>query len=51
MGKDTTIARTPQPKAPLREEPPARKMSIDKAKRLIDKTTGEHAGLFRRLAK
>jgi hypothetical protein len=52
MGKDTTITRVPTvPEAPPRTEPPARTMSIDKAKKLIRKTSDEHAGLFRRLAK
>ncbi len=52
MGKDTTINRTATlPKVPPRTEPPVRTMSMNKAKRLIRKTSEEHAGLFRRLAK
>ena len=52
MGKDTIITRAPKlPKVPPRTEPPVRTMSMDKAKRLIRKTSDEHAGLFRRLAK
>jgi hypothetical protein len=49
--KDTTITRVPTvPKAPTLTGPPARTMSMDKAKKLIRKAS-EHAGLFRRLAK
>jgi hypothetical protein len=52
MEKNTIITRTPPlPKAPRRTEPPVRTMSMDKAKSLIRKTSSEHAGLFRRLAK
>jgi hypothetical protein len=52
MGKETIVTRTPPlPKVPPRTESPVRTMSMDKAKRLIRKTTFEHAGLFRRLAK
>jgi hypothetical protein len=52
MDKDTSTTRTEQlPKGPPRIEAPVRTMSREKAKRLIRKTAGEHAGLFRRLAK
>ena len=52
MEKVTNITRTPPPpKAPLRAEPPVRTLSMEKAKKLIQKTSAEHAGLFRRLAK
>jgi hypothetical protein len=51
LEKDTNITRTPPPKVSVRAEPPVRTMSMDKAKRLIRKTSSEHAGLFRRLAK
>jgi hypothetical protein len=50
--------RTPSPpRVPTRTEPPARTeppvttMSMAKAKKLIRKTSAEHAELFRRLAK
>ena len=52
MGKETNITRTPPlPKVPPRTEPPVRTMPKEKARKLIRKTTAEHAGLFRRLAK
>jgi len=52
MEKDTIVARTPPPpKVSARTEPPVRTMSMGKAKKLIRKTSGEHAELFRRLAK
>jgi hypothetical protein len=38
-------------KVPPRKESSVRTMSMEKAKKLIRKTTSEHAGLFRRLAK
>jgi hypothetical protein len=44
--KDTIITPTPP-----REERPVRTMSMDKAKKLIRRTSAEHAALFRRLAK
>jgi hypothetical protein len=50
--KDTIVTRTsPPPSASAPTEPPVRTMSIGKAKKLIRKTSGEHAELFRRLAK
>jgi len=51
MEKDTIVTPTPQPKAQPRAERPVRTMSMDKAKKLIRKTSTEHAELFRRLAK
>lgn len=52
MEKDTVITPTPQlPKEPLRPETPVRAMSLARAQALIRKTAGDHAELFRRLAK
>ena len=53
MEKEPIITRTPPPlpKVLPRTEPAVRTMSMDKAKKLIRKTSAEHAGLFRRLAK
>jgi hypothetical protein len=36
---------------PPRTESPVRTMPMENAKKLIRKTSAEHAGLFRRLAK
>lgn len=47
-----TISRTPTPPTVSpRTETPVRTMPLEKAKKLIRKTSAEHAGLFRRLAK
>ena len=52
MEKETIIGGTPPPaKARPRPETPVRTMPMEKAKKLIRKTSAEHAGLFRRLAK
>jgi hypothetical protein len=52
MGEETNITRTPPlPKEPPRTEPPVRTMPMEKARKLIRKTSAEHAELFRRLAK
>ena len=52
MEKDTVITPTPPlPKGPLRPETPVRAMSLARAQALIRKTAGDHAELFRRLAK
>jgi hypothetical protein len=51
MEKDTITRTPPPPKESPRTELPVRTVSMDKAKRLIRKTSSEHAGLFRRLAK
>jgi hypothetical protein len=52
MGKETNITRTPPlPKVRPSSEPPVRTMPMEKARKLICKTSAEHAGLFRRLAK
>jgi hypothetical protein len=52
MEKDTIVTRTPPPpKASVRTEPPVRTMSMGKAKKLIRRTSIEHAELFRRLSK
>jgi hypothetical protein len=52
MEKETIIDRTPPPaKTPPHPETPVRTMPIEKAKKLIRKTSAEHEGLFRRLAK
>ena len=52
MEKETISNRTPPPpKVPSRTETPVRTMSMEKARKLIRKTSAEHAELFRRLAK
>jgi hypothetical protein len=53
MGKDTkTVAATPTGLKPGDVQiPQPRSMSLEKAKKLIRKTSDEHKGLFRRLAK
>jgi hypothetical protein len=52
MEKETTSTRTPPPKAPPSTDAPVvRTLPMDEVKRLIRKTSAEHAGLFRRLAK
>jgi hypothetical protein len=51
MEKEPITTRSPSPKAPPRIETPVRTMPMEKAKKLIRKTSAEHAGLFRRLAK
>jgi hypothetical protein len=52
MGKETNVTRTPPlSKVPPRTESPVRTMPMEKARKLISKTSAEHAGLFRRLAK
>ncbi len=51
MEKETINRTPPLPKVPSRTETPVRTMSMEKAKKLIRKTSAEHAGLFRRLAK
>ena len=52
MEKEKIVNRTPlPPNAPPSAEPPVRTMPIEKARKLIRKTSAEHAGLFRRLAK
>jgi hypothetical protein len=52
MEKEPIITRTPPPpKVPPRTEKSVRTMPMEKAKKLIRKTSAEHAGLFRRLAK
>jgi hypothetical protein len=48
--KETIVTRSP-PTVPPRTGSPLRTMSIEKARKLIRKTSAEHAGLFRRLAK
>ncbi len=50
----TTRAAVPEQKTSERADPPTprpRTMSLEKAKKLIRKTSAEHDGLFRRLAK
>jgi hypothetical protein len=52
MEKEPIITRKPPlPKVSPSTEPPVRAMSMEKARKLIRKTSAEHAGLFRRLAK
>jgi len=52
MEKETTVTRTPPvPKGSPRAESPVRTMPMEKARKLIRKTSAEHAELFRRLAK
>lgn len=51
MEKETIVTRTPAPTVPPRTESPLRTMSIEKASKLIRKTSAENAGLFLRLAK
>ena len=56
MEKETeAVVATREPKAPGRklspQIPQPTAMTLEKAKKLIRKTSAEHAGLFRRLAK
>ena len=52
MEKETIITRTPPlPKVPPHTDTQVRTMPLEKARKLIRKTSAEHAGLFRRLAK
>ena len=52
MEKETIITRTPTPPpAPTRTETPVRTLPMDEAKKLIRKTSKQHAELFRLLAK
>lgn len=53
MEKETIRNRTPppRPEAPPPTETPVRTMSLEKARKLIRKTSAEHAGLFRLLAR
>jgi hypothetical protein len=55
MGKNTkAVVATPELKDSQRgvsQAPQPRAMSLEKAKKLIRKTSAEHTGLFRRLAK
>jgi len=54
MEKDTKIAAATEPKAPVGSVPQLPQpgsMSLEKAKKLIRKTSAEHAELFHRLAK
>jgi hypothetical protein len=52
MEKETIVIQppTPPPAGPVKEAP-FRTMPLEKAKILIRKTSAQHAGLFRRLAK
>jgi hypothetical protein len=52
MGKEKIVNPTPPlPKVPPGTERPVRTMPMEKARKLIRKTSAEHAELFRRLAK
>ena len=51
MEKETIITRTPPPPAPTRTETPVRTLPMDEARKLIRKTSKQHAELFRLLAK
>ena len=52
MEKEKIVTRTPPlPKVPPGTEPQVRTMPMEKARKLIRKTSAEHAELFRRLAK
>jgi hypothetical protein len=55
LEKATKITVAPEPKAPVHgatlQAPRPGAMSLEKAKKLIRKTSVEHAELFRRLAK
>jgi hypothetical protein len=52
MEKETIISRAPTtPTVSPSTDTPVRKMPMEKAKKLIRKTSSEHAGLLRRLAK
>jgi hypothetical protein len=51
MQKETIVTRTPPPAEAPRSETAVRTMPMEKAKKLIRKTSAEHTGLFRRLAK
>ena len=46
-----TIARRPTQPVPPRSETPVRTLPMDEAKKLIRKTSKQHAELFRLLAK
>jgi hypothetical protein len=49
--KETIVSRTPPPEVHPRTERPVRTRPMEKAKKLIRKTSAEHAGLFLRLSK
>jgi hypothetical protein len=50
--KENIITRTPtQPTVPPRTETPVRTIPMDEARKLIRKTSKQHAELFRLLAK
>ncbi len=49
MNNTTAVVRTQESKTP--QPPQLRKMSMEKAALLIRKTSAQHDGLFRRLAK
>jgi hypothetical protein len=52
MEKEPIITRTPTPRTvPPRPETPVRTLPMDEAKKLIRKTSKQHAELFRLLAK
>jgi hypothetical protein len=52
MGKDTVITPAPTPPTvPPPTEAPVRTLPIDEARKLIRKTSKQHAELFRLLAK
>ena len=52
MEKETIITRTPTPPTvPLRTKTPVRTLPMDEARKLIRKTSKQHAELFRLLAK
>ena len=52
MEKETIVTRTPtSPPAPTRKETPVRTLPMEEAKKLIRKTSRQHAELFRLLAK
>jgi hypothetical protein len=50
MEKENVTTRTPPRKAPKGNGAPVRTLPMDEVKRLIRKTTRQHAELFRRLA-
>jgi hypothetical protein len=52
MAKDSkTVIEVADPKGKVSKTAAPRAMSLEKAKKLIRKTSAEHEGLFRRLAK
>ena len=51
MGKETKTVDGNDSQSAISKQSTPRTMPLEKAKKLIRKTAGEHKGLFRRLAK